>query len=130
MGSDVKLRSALGRARGLGSAREGVGHFYAQRATAIGMIPLSLWFVVSVIGLTHADYGTLRDWVGQPLNATLLSLTVLTAMYHAQLGVEVVIADYVHGETLKFTLLTASTMAAFLLGAAMVVSILKVAVGV
>ena len=94
----MRLRSALGRARGLGSAREGVGHFYGQRATAIAMIPLLL--------------------------------TVATALYHAQLGVEVVIADYVHGETLKFTLLTASMLATVLMGVAMVVSILKVAVGV
>lgn len=126
----MRLRSALGRARGLGSAREGVGHFYGQRATAIAMIPLSLWFVVSVIRLTHVDHAGLLDWAAHPINATLLLLTVATALYHAQLGVEVVIADYVHGETLKFTLLTASMLATVLLGVAMVVSILKVAVGV
>jgi len=120
----------LGRANGLGSAREGVGHFYAQRVTAIAMIPLSLWFVVSVIRLTHADHAALLVWAGEPINATLLLLTVLTALYHALLGVEVVIADYVHGETLKFALLTASILAAVLLGVVMAVSILKVAVGV
>ena len=126
----MRLRSALGRARGLGSAREGVGHFYAQRVSAIALIPLSLWFVVSVIHLTHADHAAVVAWAGQPVNAALLALTVLTALYHALLGVEVVIADYVHGETVKFTLLTASILAAVLLGAVMAVSILKVAVGV
>jgi succinate dehydrogenase / fumarate reductase membrane anchor subunit len=107
-----------------------VGHFYAQRASAIAMIPLALWFVISVISLTHADYATFKAWMGQPLNATLMLLTVLTALYHAHLGIGVVIADYVHGETMKFTLMSASVMAAVLLAAAMAVSILKVAVGV
>ena len=126
----MRLRSALGRARGLGSAREGVGHFFAQRATAIAMIPLALWFVISLITLAHSDYATFKAWVGQPLNATLLLLTVLTGLYHAHLGLGVVIADYVHGETMKFTLMTASVMGFVLLAAAMAVSILKVAVGV
>ncbi len=126
----MSLKSPIGRARGLGSAKEGAGHFWAQRVTAIALIPLSLWFAVSVIGLSHADYATFKGWVGKPGNTSLLLLTVLTVMYHAQLGVQVVIEDYVSCEAKKFASLIAMKLAAAFLAVFMTVSILKVAVGV
>jgi succinate dehydrogenase / fumarate reductase membrane anchor subunit len=124
------LKSALGRARGLGSAKEGVGHFWAQRATAVCLIPLALWFAVSVIGLAHADYATFKAWMGKPAHAGLMLLTVLCVLYHAKLGLQMVIEDYVHCHLKKLALLIGSKLVLGFLAAVMAVSILKVAVGV
>ncbi len=126
----MSLKSAVGRARGLGSAKEGAGHFWAQRVSAIFLIPLSLWFACAVIGLSHADYATFKGWMGKPGNATLMVLTVLSVMYHAHLGLQVVIEDYVSCEAKKLGSLIAMKFAAAFLAVFMTVSILKVAVGV
>lgn len=126
----MSLKSAVGRARGLGSAKEGAGHFWAQRVSAIFLIPLSLWFVTAVAGLSHADYATFKGWMGKPGNATLMVMTVLTVLYHAHLGLQVVIEDYVHCEAKKLVSLIAMKFAAAFLAVFMTVSILKVAVGV
>ncbi|CAA7612560.1 succinate dehydrogenase, hydrophobic membrane anchor protein [Magnetospirillum sp. SS-4] len=126
----MSLKSALGRARGLGSAKEGAGHFWAQRVSAVILVPLSLWFVVAVIGLAGADYATFKGWMSKPGNASLLLLTVLSVMYHAHLGLQVVIEDYVHCEARKLVSLIAMKLAAAFLAVFMTVSILKVAVGV
>jgi succinate dehydrogenase membrane anchor subunit len=94
----MELRSTLGRVRGLGSAKEGVGHWWAQRVTAIALVPLSIWFVVAAISLMGADYADFQAWIGQFGNALLMILTVLVLFYHAHLGMQVIIEDYVHGE--------------------------------
>jgi succinate dehydrogenase / fumarate reductase membrane anchor subunit len=126
----MTLRNPLGRARGLGSAKEGVSHHWGTQVTAVGLIPLSLWFVISVIGLHHADYATFKAWLSGPFNASMFVLTVLMVIYHAQLGVQMVVEDYVHGEGIKFGTLVATKLAAAFLAVFMTVSILKVAVGV
>lgn len=126
----MSLRSPLGRARGLGAAKEGVGHWWAQRLTAIAMVPLALWFVISVIGLAGADYARLKGWMSSPGNATLMLVTMLTMAYHGQLGLQVVIEDYVHGEAPKYAALVAVKLGAALVAAFLAVSILKVAIGV
>ncbi|WP_096703218.1 succinate dehydrogenase, hydrophobic membrane anchor protein [Magnetospirillum sp. 15-1] len=125
----MSLESPVGRARGLGSAKEGAGHWIAQRVTAIFLIPLSLWFAVSVIGLSHADYATFKAWMAKPGNSSLLLLTMLTVMYHAQLGLQVVIEDYVHCECKKIAALVGSKLIIAFLAVFMTVSILKVAIG-
>ncbi|MGE5502913.1 MAG: succinate dehydrogenase, hydrophobic membrane anchor protein [Actinomycetota bacterium] len=124
------LRSPLGRARGLGSAKEGVGHAWHTIVTAVALVPLSLWFVISLIGLVHADYAAFRGWMGKPFNASLMLLTVLLVLHHAQLGLQMVIEDYVQGEGAKFSSLIAVKLGAAFLAVFMAVSILKVAVGV
>lgn len=125
----MSLQSPLGRARGLGSAKEGAGHWIAQRVTAVFLIPLALWFAVSVIGLAHADYATMKAWMGKPGNASLMLLTMLTVMYHAALGLQVVIEDYVHCECKKLAALVGSKLICAFLAVFMTVSILKVAIG-
>jgi succinate dehydrogenase / fumarate reductase membrane anchor subunit len=125
----MSLQSPLGRARGLGSAKEGAGHWIAQRATAVILIPLTLWFVVSVIGLAHADYAAMKAWMGKPGNASLMLLTMLTVMYHAALGLQVVIEDYVHCECKKLAALVGAKLICAFLAVFMTVSILKVAIG-
>ncbi|MDO8605795.1 MAG: succinate dehydrogenase, hydrophobic membrane anchor protein [Phaeospirillum sp.] len=126
----MSLKSAVGRARGLGSAKEGAGHWWSQRVSAIALVPLSLWFAVSVIGLSHADYATFKGWMSKPGNTSLLLLTVLTVMHHAHLGLQVVIEDYVSCEAKKFAMLIGMKLATAFLAVFMTVSILKVAVGV
>jgi succinate dehydrogenase / fumarate reductase membrane anchor subunit len=123
------MRTAIGSARGLGSAREGVGHWKMQRLTAIGGVVLGLWFVVSAISLAGADFAAVRSWLGRPLNATLMLLLVVSMYWHAKLGLQVVIEDYVHHEGVKVVSLVAIVLLAFLLGGLSVVSILKVALG-
>ena len=90
------LQNPLKRARGLGSSQSGVGHWWTQRVTAAGLIFLSLWFVSLVLCLLHADYATAREAVGKPWNAVLLIAFVIIVFWHAVLGLQVVIEDYVH----------------------------------
>jgi succinate dehydrogenase / fumarate reductase membrane anchor subunit len=104
----TNLRSPLGRARGLGAAKEGLHHWWAQRITALALIPLAIWFVASVIGLAHADPGAFYEWLLSPLNATALVLFIAVGFHHGVLGVQVVLEDYVsdHGMRTVFIILT------------------------
>lgn len=121
----MSLRSPIGRARGLGSAKQGSGHSAAQQLSAMALIPLTLWFVISVISLAGADYQTFRHWLGTPGNATLMVLLVFTVFYHAQLGLRVVVDDYVHDEKVKSFTLVAIKFATIALGVFSAVSALK-----
>jgi succinate dehydrogenase / fumarate reductase membrane anchor subunit len=93
----MSLQAPLARVLGLGSAREGTGHWWAQRLTAIGMVPLSLWFIFSVMGMAHGNYEIVTAWIAEPSHAIGMVLLVLTVVYHSSLGTQVVIEDYVHG---------------------------------
>ncbi|CAA7623835.1 succinate dehydrogenase, hydrophobic membrane anchor protein [Magnetospirillum sp. UT-4] len=125
----MTLRTPLGRARGLGSAKEGVGHAWATIVTAVALVPLSLWFVVSLIGLQGAGHAAFVAWAGSTVNASLLILTVLMVLHHAQLGIQMVVEDYVHNAAGKYIALIGSKLVAAFLAVFMTVSILKVAVG-
>src|SRR5207302_8643993 len=93
-----RMRSPLSRAIGLGSAKEGVDHWWAQRVTALALVPLTLWFVIAVIELAGADRALFVDWVRQPLPAVLLVLLLIATFHHGALGLQVVIEDYVERE--------------------------------
>jgi succinate dehydrogenase / fumarate reductase membrane anchor subunit len=123
------LRSPLGRARGLGSAKEGTHHWWVQRLTALALIPLVIWFVVSIICLAGADYGAARTWVASPLSMVLLVLTLAMAFWHGALGLQVVIEDYIHVEWQKITLLVLLKGAALLLTVIGIVAIARIAFG-
>jgi succinate dehydrogenase / fumarate reductase membrane anchor subunit len=125
----MSLRTPLGRVRGLGSAKEGVTHWWAQRLTAIALIPLILWFVVSLLSLAHADYKTAVEWVSQPLNTVLLVILLFSVFYHAQLGMQVVIEDYVHTEGAKLISLLLMKFILVLLGVSAVLAVLRIAFG-
>jgi succinate dehydrogenase / fumarate reductase membrane anchor subunit len=125
----MELRSTLGRVRGLGSAKEGVAHWWAQRTTAVALVPLSLWFVASVIGLVGADYAAVLVWFKSPFNATLMVLLIVATFYHATLGLQVVLEDYVHHEGRKIASLLAVKGLAGLFGLLAVVAVLKLAFG-
>jgi succinate dehydrogenase / fumarate reductase membrane anchor subunit len=127
MNSD--LRTPLARARGLGSARYGVHHWWAQRLTAIALIPLVVWFAISLVMMSGADYGTVRAWIGSPVVMVLLILTIAVGLHHGQLGLQVVIEDYVHGDGSKLALIVAVRFIAVLFGLAAIVAVLRIGFG-
>src|SRR5690606_21337351 len=95
------FRTDMKRVRGLGSAKEGVAHWWMQRLTALALIPLSIWLVAALVAHTGAGYGAVRAWIAHPVTAGLLVLLLGATFYHAQLGLQVVIEDYVHREGAK-----------------------------
>lgn len=127
MSEGTRLRSPLGRALGLGSAKEGVAHWWAQRVSAAALIPLSLWFVVSMVILTGADRRAVVTWLHAPFTAIATTLLLVAMFYHMSLGVQVVIEDYVHSEWSKITLLVLNKFIAFALAAAGIFAVLRIA---
>jgi succinate dehydrogenase / fumarate reductase membrane anchor subunit len=105
----MSLRTPLSKAIGRGSAGEGVGHWWIQRVTAVALLPLTAWFVISLLGHSLQSYDAMRGWLGQPWVAVPTILLVFTLAWHSKLGVQVVIEDYVHGKGAKTTLLLLST---------------------
>ena len=125
----MSLQSPLGLVRGLGSAKNGTHHWWMQRVTAVALIPLCLWFAVAMIKMTGANYGDAIAWVQAPFNAIMLLLLIGATFYHMQLGLQVVIEDYVHGEGAKVVLLMAQKLASLALAVAAVFAVLKIAFG-
>ncbi len=125
----MTLRSPLGRVLGLGSAKEGVQHWWLQRLTSIALVPLAAWFVVSLLTLPSFDHTTVVAWMAQTWTALLLILFVLVATWHSQLGLRVVVEDYIHGGGAKTLTLVALSFAHTLIAAAGVFAVLKVAFG-
>ncbi len=122
------LRSPLGAVRGLGSAKDGTHHWWLQRVTAIALVPLTIWFVASLVVLAGAPLEAFAAWVGQPLVAVLLGLFVVIGFWHLKLGVQVVVEDYVHAESTKILVQMLVNFATVVLGAAAIFSILKIAI--
>ncbi|MEO8670533.1 MAG: succinate dehydrogenase, hydrophobic membrane anchor protein [Tahibacter sp.] len=122
------LRTPLKDVRGLGSARAGTRHFIVQRTTAIALVPLSLWFVWLALSLVHLDYVAARALIAQPCNAVLMIAFLVAGFWHAQLGVQVVIEDYVHGSLEMVFQLLVKLLAA--LGALVgVLAVVRIALG-
>jgi succinate dehydrogenase / fumarate reductase membrane anchor subunit len=123
------LRSPLARARGLGSAKHGLQHWWAQRLTAVALVPLVVWFAVSLVMLSGADYAAARAWIGSPFVMVLLLLTIGIGLHHAQLGLQVVIEDYIRSDGWKLALIVVVKFIAALFGLAAVVAILRIGFG-
>jgi succinate dehydrogenase / fumarate reductase membrane anchor subunit len=129
MASDKRnLRTELGRVRGLGSAKEGVRHWWAQRVSAIALIPLSLWFVAGIVFLIDVDRATAIQWLGSPVTLGLMSLFLIALVYHAVLGLQVVIEDYIHSHAAKLTLLLLIQFAGFAVAAAGIIAMLLITI--
>lgn len=125
----MSLRSPLSKAVGLGSAKHGFSHWWWQRVTAIALIPLTLWFVYSLVCLVGSGYTAITAWLGSPINATIMLLFVLTALFHGQTGLQVVIEDYVHTKWLNLCLLLLIKFAAVVMAVLSVISVFKIALG-
>jgi succinate dehydrogenase / fumarate reductase, membrane anchor subunit len=124
-----RMRSPLGRALGLGSAKQGVEHWWLQRITAAALVPLSVWFVIAIIRLVGADIETVREWVSAPMPAILLVLLLIATFWHASLGLQVVIEDYVHTPLAKLGLVTVVRLGFFVLAVAGIFAVLSMALG-
>jgi succinate dehydrogenase / fumarate reductase, membrane anchor subunit len=124
-----RMRSPLGRALGLGSAKEGVEHWWLQRITAAALVPLSVWFVIAIIRLVGADIETVREWVAAPLPAILLILLLIATFWHASLGLQVVVEDYVHAPLTKLGLVIVVRLGCFAFAVAGIFAVLSMALG-
>ncbi len=127
MSSDY--RTFRRRIEGLGSARSGTLHFWRQRLTAVALVPLSIWFVASALAYVGAGQGAVAAFFAEPFNASVMALFVVALIYHMSLGVQVIIEDYVHREGMKFALLALSRFAAWAIGVAAIVALVKMALG-
>jgi succinate dehydrogenase / fumarate reductase membrane anchor subunit len=124
----MSLRSPLGKVLGTGSAKEGVHHWWLQRLTSIALVPLTIWFVVSLLSLGSFEHVAVITWMAQSWTALLLVLFILVATWHSQLGLRVVIEDYVHGGS-KTLALVLITFIHAVVAAAGIFAVLKVAFG-
>lgn len=125
----MSLRTPLGRVLGHGSAKQGVSHWWVQRLTALALLPLTTWFVWSLLALPGFAHADVVRWIAQPWTAVLLVVFVLALAWHSQLGVQVVIEDYVHGPATRFASSAACNFAHILAAAAGVFAVLKIAFG-
>ncbi|WP_363797470.1 succinate dehydrogenase, hydrophobic membrane anchor protein [Lysobacter firmicutimachus] len=124
-----RLRNPLKTARGLGSAKDGTHHFVVQRVTAIAMIPLVLYVVGLIVSWIGADYAAVRASVANPCNAVLLSAFLIAMFWHAKLGLQVVIEDYVHTPGLAIASQLAVVFVCVLAALASVLAIIRIALG-
>lgn len=125
----MSFRTPLSTARGLGSAKHGVGHWLSERVAAVALIPLVIWGAFAVIRLAALDYYGAVAWISEPVNATLMILTIAISFMHMQSGVRVIVEDYVYTHLGKAACLLANLFISGLFGALAIFSILKVALG-
>ena len=125
----MSLRSPLGRVLGLGSAKEGTGHWWAQRVTAIALLPLTVWFVISLLTLPGMDYETVRTWASVPITGFLALLLVAVLTYHSYLGTIVIVEDYVSSSGMKVLSLMVLRFLYVLAGGAAIFAILRIVFG-
>ncbi|MCC5857412.1 MAG: succinate dehydrogenase, hydrophobic membrane anchor protein [Ectothiorhodospiraceae bacterium] len=125
----MSLRTPIKIARGLGSAKDGVHHWWVQRVTAVALVPLVVWFVFAVASLSGADYASVRAWVGQPFTTVMLVLLIAVAFHHAQLGLQVVIEDYVSAKGPQIAALILVKFLAVLMAVIGIVAVLRIAFG-
>ena len=122
------FRSPLGRAIGLGSAKHGVRHWLAQRVTAVALVPLTLWFVASIIAYSGSDYTVFIAWLRTPFAAGGMILLLIGLFHHAALGLQAVIEDYVHSGA-KFAAVIAVQVCCYGLAVAGIIATLRIAFG-
>ena len=125
----MSLRSPLNHVLGLGSARDGTGHWWAQRVSSVALIPLTLWFVFSLLALPSLDFVTVKTWLSFPFSSFLAVLLMAVLSYHAYLGTIVVVEDYVHAPGPKVLTLLLLRFVYVLAGGAAIFAILRCAFG-
>jgi succinate dehydrogenase / fumarate reductase membrane anchor subunit len=123
-----RIQTPLGRAAGLGSAKSGFGHWWTERITAVALVLPAIWFAASLIAHIRSDYGTFILWLREPINTALMVLLLVTLFWHAALGLQVVIEDYVHSIA-KISALLVMRFACFALAAVGIIATLRIALG-
>ncbi|NQV59035.1 MAG: succinate dehydrogenase, hydrophobic membrane anchor protein [Alphaproteobacteria bacterium] len=127
--TEGSLRTPLAKVRGLGSAKNGTHHFWLQRLTALALVPLTIWFALSIASLATADFSTVLAWMRSPLSAVLMLSFLLAGFWHMKLGLQVVIEDYVHGEWRKITCLILNNLISIFLALTATLAVLKMLLG-
>lgn len=122
------MPTPLSDVRGLGSAKHGVDHWWIQRVTAVALVPLTVWFIASLIVIARSDYNAVVVWLQTPLATIFMALLMVALFYHMALGLQVVAEDYVHSDRVKIPIVPAMHLACFALAAAGVFAILHIAV--
>ena len=125
----MSLRSPLSRVLGLGSAKDGTAHWWAQRVSAVALVPLTLWFVFSLLTLPAFDFDTVRTWLSVPISAFLMVLLVAVMSYHSYLGTIVIVEDYLTSAGMKVLTLLTLRFLYVLCGGAAIFAILRIAYG-
>lgn len=125
----MSLRSDLGKVKGLGSAKEGVAHWRLQRLTSLALVPLALWFVIMLLSLIGAPHATVVMWIGQAHVTVLLLALIVALFWHLQLGLQVVLEDYIHAPWLQIAVQVGLRCCTVLGALAAIVSILQISVG-
>jgi len=125
----MSLQTPLARARGLGSAKEGLHHWWMQRVTAVALIPLTLWLVYAIACIADADYKTVIDELSSPLNSSLLISLIIAAFYHAALGMQVVFEDYISTKSTRIVCIVVTNLLLFFLAITAVLSVVRIALG-
>jgi len=123
------MRSGLGRARGLGAAKAGYHHWWVQRVTAVALVPLTIWFIFSLIGLLGAPHAAVVTWMASPINLVLMLALIVAMFHHMELGLQVVIEDYVRAEKCRLATILAMKAVVWLLGLSAAVAALKMGLG-
>jgi succinate dehydrogenase / fumarate reductase membrane anchor subunit len=129
MSERADMRTPLGRAIGLGSAKEGVAHWWAQRVTALALVPLMLWFASGLIAHLGAGRPQTLEWLGAPLPAIVMLLLLVAGFYHMALGLQVVIEDYITNEWTRLGALVVNRFVALALAVASIFAVLRIALG-
>jgi succinate dehydrogenase / fumarate reductase membrane anchor subunit len=125
----MSLASPLSRVRGLGSAKSGTHHWWQQRLTAAALVPLGLWFIWALLGIDTSDHGAVVRWLREPVTVVLLILLLVSLLHHAQLGIQVVIEDYVEPEWQKIACIVMVKFLAVFAGLASVTALFFVSLG-
>jgi succinate dehydrogenase / fumarate reductase membrane anchor subunit len=126
----MSLQSPLGKILGHGSAGHGTEHWWAQRVTAAALLPLTIWFALAIGGMDSYDHSAVIEWIASPLNGILLSLLLIAVLYHSQLGLQVVVEDYVHTGWVRVSTLTLLQLAHIAAGVAGLYSVIVIAISI
>ncbi len=124
-----QTQTSFDRTQGLGSAREGVGHWWMQRVTAVALIPLTLWFAASLLARARDDYDTFILWLRSPSNSVLTALLLIALFYHMALGLRVVVEDYVHTTRIRMLAVVVIHLGCFALATTGIIATLRIAFG-
>ena len=122
-----RIRTPLGKVEGLGSARSGTHHFWALRLTSVALVPLSIWFVASALAYVGAEQGAVAAYFAEPANAVLMFLFIVACVYHTSLGLQTIIEDYFHQESVKIALLVLTRFACWIVGTAAGFALIRMA---